>query len=185
MFVLSFLLLGLSLSLAIWIFYKLISAGFNPISRRREPPFVPTPNSLLTVISQLAALKDTDVFCDLGSGNGRVTFFLARHSGAQGIGLEKSWLLYLYSSLKAKFRRLPVKFLHCNLEARTLRDYDVVFAYLGPALMARLESKLSTEMKTGSRLISVSFPLQNRQAEIIKTVKVNRFETITVYFYKY
>ncbi len=99
---------------------------------------------------RLAKLKKGIKIYDLGSGEGRL-LKLAAEKGATAIGFEINPFLVLLSRL----RGLVVywkNFWHADFA-----DADVVFVYLLPWKMEKLEAFLKKQLKPGSLIVSNSF----------------------------
>lgn len=92
---------------------------------------------------------------DLGCGLGGMLNGLARHRADIELhGVEMAPFNWLASRLRLGSRA------HVRLGSlwqEDLSDYDVVYAYLSPAPMARLWEKVRREMRPGSLFISNSF----------------------------
>jgi methylase of polypeptide subunit release factors len=54
----------------------------------RDSVWVPTPERMIRRLLQLADTTRADVVLDLGSGDGRIPIYAAKHFGARGIGVE-------------------------------------------------------------------------------------------------
>jgi cyclopropane fatty-acyl-phospholipid synthase-like methyltransferase len=50
--------------------------------------FVPTPQDVVGKMLELAKVKTTDVFYDLGSGDGRIVITAAKKYGSRAVGYE-------------------------------------------------------------------------------------------------
>ena len=62
---------------------------------RLKPPdvkFVPTPQSVVVAMLNLAKVTPADVVYDLGSGDGRIPITAAKEYGARGVGIEIDWV---------------------------------------------------------------------------------------------
>lgn len=107
---------------------------------------------------RMAHIQKDDTVYDLGSGDGRL-LFLAAKKGARAIGLEINPYLVLFSTIKACFSpyRKRVRTVWKNFWHIHYKNADVVFIYLLPWKMEKLEQKLLREMKPGTRIISNSF----------------------------
>lgn len=125
-------------------------------------PFLPTNGAQAKKMVALASLKPGMKVIDLGSGSGRL-LFLAAADGAQATGYELNpflvWQTRLASFLK-KFSGL-VSVRRQSIYTANVKEADVVFCFLMPKPMAKLESKLFAEMKPGSKIISYVFPFPN------------------------
>jgi hypothetical protein len=98
------------------------------------------------------------VFYDLGSGNGKVVFLVESLSGAKVKGFELSWWTVLFAKLKAKIIRSKAEFNNKNFFKADWSGASIIYCYLYPPLMGRIEEKFQKEMKPGSIAIVRDFP---------------------------
>ena len=127
------------------------------------PPSVPTRHERIRKALQLAELKPGEVLYDLGAGDGRVLTIAAKEFGAQAVGIEIgpvqcaiSWGQALWNGVSSKVRIGAGNFYHANLSKA-----DVVFAYLTSDQAGQLQEKLIKELKSGARVVTISFNLPN------------------------
>ena len=121
-------------------------------------PSRPTNPNRIRKALKLANLKPDEVLYDLGSGDGRVLIIAAREFGAKAVGVEIgpvqrafSWLKVLYNGVSDRVRVEAGNFYKSDVRAA-----DVVFIYATSTEVAKLASHLETQMKPGSRVISIS-----------------------------
>lgn len=121
-------------------------------------PFVRSNKKAVDAMIRLAKIKMGTKVYDLGSGDATL-LFRAAALGATTIGLEINPFLVLWSWFKILFspHRTSVTVKWQNFWRANLRDADVVFVYLLPWRMEKLESILKTRCRTGTRIISNSF----------------------------
>ena len=121
-------------------------------------PFVPSTNPVSRSMIRLARIKKGMVIYDLGSGNGKLLFLAAQH-GALAKGFEINPFLVLLSNLRSLFSpyRNQIHTYLNNFWTADLGDADVVFIYLLPWRMEKLERKLMKECKKGTIIVSNSF----------------------------
>ncbi|MBI4022843.1 methyltransferase domain-containing protein [Candidatus Berkelbacteria bacterium] len=124
--------------------------------------FVRTPVELcFPLILELADLSPGDRFVELGSGTGNLLRYIQEQTGCHVHGVELSPLLAVRSWWKN--RRNPYVTTELNHILRIdLGNADVVYCYLLPKFMAKLEHKLVREAKAGLRVISYAFPLPHQ-----------------------
>ncbi|MFA7653824.1 MAG: methyltransferase domain-containing protein [Candidatus Magasanikbacteria bacterium] len=138
-------------------------------------PYLPTHKKQARLMIELANLKPGMKVVDLGSGTGRL-LFLAAQKGAQAVGYEINPLLFWWTRIKIfifrKNREVTVKFK--SLYYADLKDVDVVFCFLFPNYMIKLEDKLFSELKPGAKIISYVFSITTR-------VPIIKKEGISVY----
>lgn len=114
-----------------------------------------------TAESVLGLLPDTPGLkvIDLGAGTGGLLRRLAQaRPDACFTGVEHAPLPYLVARFNARgLANLAVR--RADLWRQPLAEQNVVYAFLSPAVMARLGDKAGTELRPGALLISNSFPL--------------------------
>lgn len=125
----------------------------------RVPLFLTSRRAVEALLARLPAAGRLR-FLELGSGLGGVSMAVARHRpGSLCTGVESAPLPYLLGAARNALAGAG-----CNLVRRSfwridLAEYDVVYAYLSPAPMARLWDKALAEMNPGALLVSNSFPI--------------------------
>ena len=100
-----------------------------------DAPYVPTKMDKIREVLKSAGIKKGKKFYELGSGDGRVVFEAAK-LGAHPIGIEQSLLRVLYSRYK---KVKNAKFIHGNIFSKTYSDADIIYIYLLPKDIAKLE----------------------------------------------
>ncbi len=126
-----------------------------------DAPYVPTKNPKLVQVLKLAGVKKGVNFFELGSGDGRVVLQAAK-LGANSYGIEQSWLRVFYSKYQAiklasHFRCGNTKFYHGNIFNKSYKDANIVYIYLLPKGVKKLEEKLQKELKKGSVVITQTY----------------------------
>lgn len=121
-------------------------------------PFVPTDAGDVEFIVRKLKLTAKDNFYDLGSGNGRVLFLVEKLSGAKTVGFELGWWTILYAKIKASLKKSKAKFKNQNFFNADWSEATVIYCYLYPPLMGRIEEKFLKELKPGSMAIVRDFP---------------------------
>ena len=145
-------------------------------------PWVPAWKKDLKRILALADLKPEQKFYELGSGTGRVCFYINKMTDAEAIGLEIALPFYLVSKFKQLFLKSHhIKFKFKNFFKQNLSDADVVYFFGMPKpLKDKLRIKLEKELKPGARVISYVFPIEAWQPKVIDKPKEN---DIAIYLY--
>lgn len=125
-------------------------------------PFVPSVSNTAKSMIRLAKLRATDVVYDLGSGDGRL-IFVAGKVARKAVGVEINPFLVMLSEIRRWFfsDKDKVKFKLGNFWRTDLSEADVVFVYLLPWKMQKLENKLKDELKNGTKIVSNSFIFAN------------------------
>jgi hypothetical protein len=99
-------------------------------------------------------------FIDLGSGLGGLPLYLesVRQAGEYH-GVEVAPAPWLIGRMRAALSGSKVQFHRKDYGRIKLADYDVVFVFLSPAAMAGIWRKAQAEMRSGTLLLSLSFPV--------------------------
>jgi precorrin-6B methylase 2 len=121
-------------------------------------PPVPTKPERIRKALQLANLQPNETLYDLGAGDGRVLFIAARDFGAKAVGLEIGPIQCAWIWLRAAAGGLgdQIRVRWENFYKADLKDADVVFVYATSKEVTKLARHLEKQMKTGSRLVSIS-----------------------------
>lgn len=141
-----------------------------------DAPFVPSQMDNIRKILKQADVKKGKRFYELGSGDGRVVIEAAKLK-AQSIGIEQSWLRVLLSKYFAFILHIKnTKFLHGNIFSNNYSDADIIYIYLLPKGVKRLQDKLKKELKKGTIVITQTYHFPNKRAyQIIGNFKFYRF----------
>jgi SAM-dependent methyltransferase len=113
-------------------------------------------------IADLASLRPDKIFFDLGCGTGDLLFFLSKKYGVKCVGIEISPLLYLYSKIRSLFNK-KVKIYFGNLFKINLSEADIIYAFLHPGLLERLENKINQEAKKEVSVVISCWPLKHKE----------------------
>ena len=154
-------------------------------------PFISTNKRDFKAILEAVELKPGEIIYDLGCGKAHLLIYASKYFGAKGIGYELSLWPYLWAKLKIYLSKADVKIFRQNFFKADLSQADVVFCYLFPEVMAKLELKFAQELKrglpaqAGGRVVSYAFKLPTKTAD--KTVITNddNTELGNIYVYRY
>lgn len=118
---------------------------------------------------------------DLGCGNGGLLRRLARaRPDCEFLGIEHAPLTWLWARL-ACWRLANCSIRYGDFWRTHLGLFEVAYAFLSPAPMARLGAKARAEMKPGSLLVSNSFPIPERAPEQMVEVADRRATRLFCY----
>jgi SAM-dependent methyltransferase len=137
--------------------------GARQIKRLRAPDvkFVPTPQSVVDAMLELAHVTPADIVYDLGSGDGRIPITAAKKYGARGVGIEID-MFYLrdaYDNLAKAGVGDRVRFLNEDLFESNISEATVVTLFLLPRLNLQLIPKFKRELRPGTRIVSHKFDM--------------------------
>lgn len=149
----------------------------------RGVPFVSTPRRKYRQILEAVELKPGEKIYDVGCGKASLLVLAAKEFGAKGIGYELSLWPWLWSQFNILVSRADVQVRMKNFFKADLSDADVVYCYLFPEVMARLEPKFAKELKPTARVVSYGFKLPNTEpVKVVNTRKDDKlYERIFVY----
>ncbi|MEX2198845.1 MAG: class I SAM-dependent methyltransferase [Burkholderiales bacterium] len=126
-----------------------------------EVLYLPTPHHVVEAMLRLAAVSQSDVVYDLGAGDGRIPIAAARAYGARGVGIELDGRMLERARCNARAAGMErlVEFRQADLFRADLREATVVTLFLFPEMNRRLKSKLLSELRPGTRIVSHRFGL--------------------------
>jgi SAM-dependent methyltransferase len=130
-----------------------------PAAVEPDVVFIPTPQTVVDAMLDLARVTSADVVYDLGSGDGRIVITAARRHGARGVGVEIDPALVRKATENAAAAGVSdrVRFLNQDIFAADVGEATVVTLYLLQSLNERLRPKLVRELKPGARVVSHVF----------------------------
>lgn len=132
---------------------------FAAHSQRLDVPFVPTPQSVVDRMLELAGVGKDDVVYDLGSGDGRIAITAVKNRGAkQAVGIDINPVRIKEANENAKTAGVTdrVTFLEQDLFKTDFSKATVVTMYLLTDVNLRLRSTI-LELKPGTRIVSHAF----------------------------
>ncbi|MBP1606726.1 MAG: putative methyltransferase [Acidobacteria bacterium] len=131
------------------------SIGQPAQSPARTPDviFVPTPDTVVQAMLDVANVTSSDVVYDLGCGDGR--------RGARGVGIDidPSRIREATANARAAGVTDKVQFMEADLFATDISEATVVTLYLLPSLNRKLMPKLLEELRPGTRIVSHAFDM--------------------------
>lgn len=140
---------------------------FQPYSGQpgKDVVWVPTPESVVNKMLDLAKVTPQDFLADLGSGDGR-TVITAAKRGARAMGVEYNPDMVALSNREAIKAGVTdrVKFVNGDIFATDFSQATVITLYLLPSLNLRLRPTI-LEMKAGTRVASHAFNMAEWEAD--------------------
>ena len=160
------------------ILFVFFALTFSHTLRERVPLYLSNPITH-KALQNIVLDREAKNFLDLGSGLGGVVRALAS-SNINSVGVESAPLLWFVSCLISRISSKGA-ILRQNIWQTNLDQYEVVYAFLSPAIMDKLFKKVKAEMKPGSLFISNSFDVTGVKPDKVEQLNDTR-ETI-LYFY--
>jgi hypothetical protein len=131
-----------------------------------QVPFYPSNSATWNAVADLLPQETRVKFIDIGSGLGGLILHLDRcRADCDFVGIEIAPLPWLISWLRALIGRRRCRFLLGNYNQLNFSHYDVVFAYLSPAVMSAVWEKARAEMRPETLFISYEFPIAARNPD--------------------
>ncbi|MFM1988580.1 MAG: hypothetical protein RJA99_1537 [Pseudomonadota bacterium] len=155
-------------------------------------PYVPSPDTVVSQMLEMAGVGPDDVLIDLGSGDGRIVLTAATLRGARGLGVEIQEKL-VAASIEAAARAGVAdraRFARQDLFTTDVSRATVVTIYLLPETVNLLRDKLQHELRPGTRVISHDYPISGWLPESWKRLDepekkgVTGQPSATVYLYR-
>ncbi|HEU0122750.1 MAG TPA: class I SAM-dependent methyltransferase [Bryobacteraceae bacterium] len=124
-----------------------------------EVPWVPSPNEVIDTLFRMAKVTAQDTVYDLGSGDGRVVIYAAKHFGARGVGIEIEGHRVAEARTAAIAAGVVnrVRFIEQDAAQASIAGASVVFLYMYTSFMAKLKPKLLAELRPGTRVVAYQF----------------------------
>ena len=137
----------------------------------KDVMWVPTLDTLVLPILQLANVGPDDLVYDLGSGDGKIPIWAARRFGARAVGIEYDAKLSALAQRNAERAGVTdrVRMIHGDIFREDFSSATVLTLYLGEALNRRLLPTILA-MRPGTRVVSNAFGLGDWEPE--RTVRV-------------
>jgi SAM-dependent methyltransferase len=134
---------------------------------KKDVPYLPTPDDVVTRMLELAEVKSGDVVYDLGCGDGRIVIAAVKRPGVRGVCVDIDPARIRESranALKAGVVK-KIKFIEGDLFEVPIADATVVTMYLLPAVNLRLRPRLLNELRPGTRVVSHAFDMGDWEPE--------------------
>ncbi len=144
-------------------------------------PYVPTPQTVVNSMLRMAAVTEKDYVIDLGSGDGIIVLTAARQFKASGMGVDIDPDLVKLSNATAQKLGVAarVKFVQQDVFKTDLASASVLTLYLLPAMMLNLRTKLFSELKPGTRVVSHDYHLGDWSPDDSISFDVPEKESVT------
>lgn len=156
-----------------------VLAVFGATFRTQVPLFL-TADCVRARLVELLPPDRSVRFLDLGCGLGGLIARLKRaRPECEFDGVELAPVPFIVSRLRAGGAGCRVE--RRDLIATDLRAYDMVYAFLSPAPMPQLWAKARREMRPGSMLVSLAFPVPDVAPDQVIAASGNERHTLYVY----
>ena len=161
-FPLSLAATGLAGVLPAWAWLAPLAAlaWLYPMHAWRDAPMFPTPAGALRGLGGHVGLPPGSRVLDAGCGLGNALVELRRElPGAVLCGIEWSRPLSVMCALRCRFARVR----RGDMWSEDWSAYDLVFVFQRPESMPRVDAKAARELRPGTWLASLEFPIVQRR----------------------
>lgn len=123
--------------------------------------YVPTPQSVVDKMLEMADVKEGDYLIDLGSGDGRIPITAAKKFGTHGMGVDLDPARIQDANENAKREGVTdkVEFKQQDLFETDISNASVLTMYLLSSINMKLRPRILAEAKPGTRVVSHSFDM--------------------------
>jgi hypothetical protein len=137
-------------------------------------PYVPTPQTVVDRMLELAKVGSRDYLIDLGSGDGRIVVTAAKKYGARGIGVDLNPQRIAEANDNARKAGVSdkVAFFQRDLFETDLTPASVITMYLLPQVNLDLRPKI-LDLKPGTRIVSHDFSMGDWKADVHEQLDAN------------
>ncbi|HEX9663309.1 MAG TPA: class I SAM-dependent methyltransferase [Candidatus Binatia bacterium] len=137
-------------------------------------PYVPTPQIVVDEMIKLAAVAADDFVVDLGSGDGRIVITAAKQYKANGFGVDIDARLVALSNKNAKEAGVAdqARFFERDMFKTDIGKASVLMLYVLPDFMAKLRSKVLTELRPGARVVAHDYYMDQWHPDRMITLTV-------------
>jgi hypothetical protein len=146
--------------------------GFQPTSGQpgKDVVWVPTPQSLVDKMLEMAKITPNDYLMDLGSGDGR-TVITAAKKGIRAEGIEYNPEMVALSKRNAETAGVSklASFREADLFATDFSKATVITMFLLPSINMKLRPTI-LDMKPGTRIVSNSFDMEDWEPDQKETI---------------
>lgn len=146
-------------------------------------PWLPCRTSDLKRIFKVADLKDGEIFCDLGCGDGKTVIYAGKNFNVKAIGIELSLPLFIVCKIRQCFNaNKKIQFKWKNFFKEDISNADVIYIFGVPkTIKNKLKEKIKKEAKPGARVVSYVFKIEGWEPEIINKPSER---DLAIYLYK-
>jgi hypothetical protein len=156
--------LGAALPAWAWLLPLALLLAAYPVGAWRDAPVFPTPRDALSGIAGHVPLAPGASVLDAGCGLGHgLRALRAAWPQARLAGIEHSGALALAARLRCPWARVE----RGDMWRASWAGHDLVYLFQRPESMVRALAKAQAEMRPGSWLVSLEFPVPGRAADAV------------------
>ena len=123
-------------------------------------PFLPSSHKKVQVMMKLADIQPWDVLYELWSGDGRILRASLLYHPQKVVWYELSWILIIYSRLLNYLCKEQIQYKRVDLFTQDFSDADVIFCFLLPGAVKRVEDQIRPTLKPWTKLLTNIFTFE-------------------------
>jgi SAM-dependent methyltransferase len=156
-----------------FIFSFFLFAFAASLAKAQDVRYVPTQQTVVDAMLELAGVSENDVVYDLGCGDGRIVVTAAKKHGARGVGIDIDPQRIKEANENAQNNGVTdkVEFREANLFESDVSEASVVTLYLLNSLNLKLRPMLLEQLKPGTRIVSHAFNMGDWEPEETRQVQ--------------
>lgn len=136
--------------------------------------YVPTEETVVEKMFEMAKVGKSDIVYDLGCGDGRIVCLAAKKFGAKGVGvdIDPERIKDCMDTMKKYGVTKDLVDIRQGdaLKVKDLDKASVIMLYMLPEFMEKLEPQLA-KLKPGTRIVAHDYPFPNTKADQIVEYK--------------
>jgi len=151
-------------------------------SRGPDVAYASAPPAIVDAMLELARVTSDDIVYDLGCGDGRIVVAAAKDRGARGVGIDIDPERIEDATALARREGVTdrVTWVLGDLFQAAFADATVVMLYLQPEPNLRLRPRLLTELRPGTRVVSLSYDMGDWTPDEVRRVDGRRIYLWTI-----
>ena len=136
-------------------------------------PFVPSRKKYIKDLLIFGEMKQSDIVCDLGCGDGRILMSgLADHNVSKAVGYEIAPWPYLKTIFLIKYKKIQgIELFRKNFFEADIREATFIYLYLFPKLINNIAYKIAKEGAAETKILCVQFPIDTNKHPEFKLLK--------------
>ena len=123
-------------------------------------PFVPSKKTHRETMMSLAKINKKSVVYELGCGNSCIIRMASAKGAKKAIGYEVSLPLIWYGKFMCFIQKNSAQIRYGNIWKQNYSDADILFLYLLPHTMKRIQKDIWSQLKPGACIISNTFAIK-------------------------
>jgi SAM-dependent methyltransferase len=149
-------------------------------AQRLDVPYVPTPDSIVERMLEMANVGPGDYVIDLGCGDGRIVIAAAKRGAiGHGVDIDPQRIKEARENAEKAGVTDKVVFVEENIFDTDFSRASVITMYLFPSINIRLRPSLLEKLEPGSRIVSHDFDMDEWEPD----EKYGRMETHAAYLW--